>query len=149
MNSSHTNASHYQGYQCYGSLALQPSEEQPRLRVVQGGREEEVSARKFENELYSRVRGLILVAAMVCALSLLGIGVYGTAQFSRRDEALGQAQVVTVSVANGDTVWSIAESHPIQGVSTSDLVQLISQRNDLGSSPLRAGQQLQIPVAHN
>jgi hypothetical protein len=149
MNNSYASASQNQGYQCYGSLALQPSEEQPRLRVFQGGCTGDASSSVQERELRSRVRGLIIVAAMVCAVSLAGIGISGAAQSSQRNEALGQAQVATVSVASGDTVWSIAESHPVQGVSTSDLVQWISERNGLGGSPLSVGQQLQIPVSHN
>lgn len=149
MNSSYAGASQNQGYQCYGSLALQASEERPRLRVVEGGRTDDAPFRKQEGEFRSRVRGLVLVAMMLCAVSLVGVGAFEAVQSSHRDNALGQVRVVTVSVAGGDTVWSIAESHPVPGVSTTELVQWISQRNGLGISPLRVGQQLQIPVAHN
>ena len=73
MNSSYSNASQNQDYLCYGSLALQASEERPRLRVVEGGRTDDAPFRKQEGEFRSRVRGLVLVAMMVCAVSLVGV----------------------------------------------------------------------------
>lgn len=69
MSSSYSNASKNQDYLCYGSLALQASEERPRLRVVEGGRTDDAPFRKQEGEFRSRVRGLVLVAMMVCVPS--------------------------------------------------------------------------------
>jgi len=51
----------------------------------------------------------------------------------------------TITVQSNDTLWSIAESNPIEGVSTEQQVSWIRERNNLDSSLLRAGQTLEIP----
>ena len=51
----------------------------------------------------------------------------------------------TITVHNNDTLWSIAESNPIEGVSTEQQVSWIREKNNLDSSLLRTGQTLEIP----
>ena len=50
-----------------------------------------------------------------------------------------------MSVSVGDSLWSIAESHPVQGVSTPELVEWIKETNGLESSALGLGQRLSVP----
>lgn len=53
----------------------------------------------------------------------------------------------TVQVQAGETLWSIAQAHPIAGLTTSQAAESISHTNRLATSTLRTGQTLQVPVA--
>lgn len=50
-----------------------------------------------------------------------------------------------VAVAQGDTLWSIAASHPIEGMSTQQCVRWISIVNELDGSVLIPGQAIEVP----
>lgn len=52
----------------------------------------------------------------------------------------------TISVYPGETLWGVAQDHPVDGVSTKELVEWLEWRNDLSSSLLTPGQTLLIPV---
>lgn len=60
-----------------------------------------------------------------------------------------QTPLETVHVAEGDTIWSLAEHHPVDGLSTYETVKLIESQNSLSSSALAAGQDILVPVSSN
>lgn len=66
---------------------------------------------------------------------------------SARPRALTATATQTVQVQAGETLWSIAASHPITGLTTAQAAQSISRSNRLATSTLRAGQTLLVPVA--
>ena len=47
----------------------------------------------------------------------------------------------------GESIWSIAENHPVNGCSTAEVVEFITQENELSSSMLSSGQQLSVPAS--
>ena len=55
--------------------------------------------------------------------------------------------VEIVSVAHGDTLWSLSEQHPIDGLTTRQCVQWIMERNGLESTLLTPGQAIWVPCA--
>lgn len=58
---------------------------------------------------------------------------------------LSQSSIQTNYVQSGDTIWSIAEKHPVAGVSTSELAHYIAHINGTSSEDLHPGDKLLIP----
>lgn len=52
----------------------------------------------------------------------------------------------TVRIDAGDTLWSIAQAHPVKGLSTAETVELITRINGLPSAKLRTGGEVMVPV---
>lgn len=84
-----------------------------------------------------------VVLAITLALSLWGESM---ARTSRVSEALDSAVITAVRVTQGDTLWGIAETHPLEGMNTQELVSWIRTNNGLASSALRPGQVLHVPT---
>ncbi|MBQ6651273.1 MAG: LysM peptidoglycan-binding domain-containing protein, partial [Atopobiaceae bacterium] len=63
-----------------------------------------------------------------------------------RNEAFANVTLEEVVVMPGDSLWQLAESHPVAGVSTADVVSYISESNDLPSANLQVGQHLLVPA---
>ncbi|NTU71914.1 MAG: LysM peptidoglycan-binding domain-containing protein [Coriobacteriia bacterium] len=82
----------------------------------------------------------LIVVALVAALLVWGL-------LASRNPHLADTAVQTVRVAPGDTLWSIAKSHPLPGMSTSQLAAAIATSNSLGSRVLVPGQRIAVPVA--
>ena len=61
--------------------------------------------------------------------------------------ALGQAPSTQVTVGTGDSLWAIASAHPVDGVSTQELVDWLIDTNDLPGAALALGQSLTVPDA--
>jgi LysM repeat protein len=59
---------------------------------------------------------------------------------------LASAQYETVTVVSGDTLWSIAEDHSVDGVTTANMVDVIREANHLESACLYGGMQLLVPT---
>lgn len=55
------------------------------------------------------------------------------------------AEVRTVMVSPGDTLWSIAESNKPEGADTRIFISGIKQKNQLNSSEIHAGEELILP----
>jgi len=55
--------------------------------------------------------------------------------------------VQQVRVESGDTLWSLAEAHPMPGKSTAETVRVLMELNDIADSTLVAGTVLDVPDA--
>jgi hypothetical protein len=53
----------------------------------------------------------------------------------------------TVSVSDGETLWALASANPVDGMSTSQTVELIVQMNALNGSEVAVGQRIMLPAA--
>ena len=51
-----------------------------------------------------------------------------------------------MEVSTGDSLWSIAEAHPVEGVSTPEVVSWIVKANNLPNSSVASGQALVVPA---
>lgn len=51
----------------------------------------------------------------------------------------------TVKVAAGETLWELASTHPIAGLSTAQTVERIAELNGLSTHNVTAGQSLNVP----
>ena len=83
------------------------------------------------------------VLALVVALAWIAVDHAHTAQV---DEAFAHTTYQTATVMPGTTLWSLAESHPVEGCSTREVVAHIRAINHLESASLSVGMQLQVPV---
>lgn len=52
-----------------------------------------------------------------------------------------------VLIEPGDSLWSLAASHPVAGLDASEAIELMRERNELTSATLQPGMELFIPVA--
>lgn len=50
-----------------------------------------------------------------------------------------------VSVDANGSLWKLASSHPVTGLSTAETVELIQRENSLDSATIYAGQTLRVP----
>lgn len=83
------------------------------------------------------VIGLAVLALALCAYA-------GAAH--RATPVVGET--VTVRISKADTLWEIAQDHPVQGLSTQETVRLIRALNNMESSIIVAGETLQVPALH-
>jgi Tfp pilus assembly protein FimV len=81
--------------------------------------------------------------ALALAVFLICVGMLPTAEGRVPS---GQTTTIAVRVSQADTLWSIAAAHRLPGVSTSEMVELISTANSLQSSAIRAGAVLRVPA---
>ena len=90
-----------------------------------------------------RVRGLtnLEVAVLILILIALVGGVIATG--THPPVAASRQQV---RAEHGDTLWSIARSHPIPGQTTAQTADSIAQLNGLRSAHVQAGQTLSVPM---
>ncbi len=68
------------------------------------------------------------------------------AESSAYAQALNQAERITISVAPGDSLWSIASEHGVDTLTTRQTTDLIRSWNDLDSSLLQPGMELLVPA---
>ena len=60
---------------------------------------------------------------------------------------LGHVRSTQITVGTGDSLWAIASAHPVEGVSTPELVDWLIDTNDLSGAALALGQSLTVPDA--
>ncbi len=90
-----------------------------------------------------------LMLTLVLCLSFATLLTYMTdmGRIRLTREILELRPTVEINVREGDTLWGIARSHSIEGVSTYDLVEWLYEQNELSNSCLTPGQTLRVPVA--
>ncbi|KAA9111015.1 LysM peptidoglycan-binding domain-containing protein [Microbacterium rhizomatis] len=97
------------------------------------------------------VRGRRLLAAVaaipaVIALSLAILG--GGAALASRDAGMSADSFQTVTVASGESLWSIAQE-VAPNADPRDVVDAIMRLNALGGATVSAGQRLAIPAEYS
>lgn len=140
----------------YGNLALSYEPEETRLKfeVIDGGitltGAPVLTSAPARHRRSSWSVSLALSASMAIALAVVFLGSFLFLEISSQkayDAALSSAQREQISVQANDTLWSIAEAHPISGLSTSDAVNVISEWNHLDGGCLHPGDTLLVPAA--
>lgn len=79
---------------------------------------------------------LVIAVIVVCVAMWLG----GARAASAHDTA-------TVRVRAGETLWTLAHRHAVDGQSTEQTAQLIADLNGLQGGELRQGQEIKVPRA--
>jgi Tfp pilus assembly protein FimV len=83
---------------------------------------------------------LAIIVALVVAV-MLAAAISG----ARADRPPTPTAAVKVGV--GESLWSVAATHPVRGMTTQQTVDLIKRANGLSDSAVTAGTVLQIPSA--
>ena len=82
----------------------------------------------------------VLILAALVALLLAGVTLTG-------HPAGYQVRSTSVRVESGQTLWDLAESHPVAGMSTDQTAELIARLNNVGSRGLVAHTVVRVPAA--
>ncbi len=90
------------------------------------------------------VTAVVLVALLGCVLAAAWTMLDRPAQAF--DAALANTPQQTVTVGVGASLWSLAEAHQVDGLSTQQTTELIRAWNDLDSSMLQPGDMLIVPA---
>lgn len=139
-----------------GNLALKletPAE--PIFTVVQGGRSGfqplTVKPARNQQSVVAPARVALKVSTIVAvAVALTLFFVLATSVFSARHaayaESVSNVTYETIRVQPGDSLWSLAEEYPIEGLSTQETSDMIRNVNHLEHGSLAAGAHLKVPA---
>lgn len=134
-------------YGVVGSSALAPR--QPELVVIEGAKPQVVERAHPGPERLRPLDAFLAYLAVVAVVAALA-ATYAFVDVSiaaRLDASLHEVEATSVYVRPGDSLWALAESHPVEGRSTSEVVRWIQERNSLESSTIVPGQQLLVPAS--
>lgn len=82
----------------------------------------------------------------ISALTAIALLVTGL-MFAASPHRYSQPELVSVKVHSGESLWSVAERYPVDGLSTAETVQLIAEANSLKGSLVQAESTLKVPAA--
>ncbi|PKQ17303.1 MAG: hypothetical protein CVT67_00380 [Actinobacteria bacterium HGW-Actinobacteria-7] len=85
----------------------------------------------------SRIEIFVLAAALVAVVAAAACTV---------DVESDPPATMTVKAHQGDTAWSLAKAHPVDGLSTAQTAAMIIRINDVVASRLPAGQSIRVPA---
>ena len=86
----------------------------------------------------------ILLIATIVTFALISL-VQSSLHSARVDKLISTSPTESITVKNGDSLWSIAEHYAHNKMNLSEFVYHISSMNELNTSRLYVGQQLIVP----
>jgi LysM repeat protein len=86
--------------------------------------------------------GALEVLALLIILILLIVGLVTTSGRGPEKVVLSQR----VKVQSGESLWAVAAAHPVAGMSTAQVADLLATSNDLSERLVRPGQILRVPT---
>ena len=139
-----------------GNLALKlETSAEYTFTVVQGGRSgfQPLTVKPVRNQhaVVAPARVALKVPTIVAvAVALTLFFVLATSVFSARHaayaESVSNVTYETIRVQPGDSLWSLAEEYPIEGLSTQETSDMIRNVNHLEHGSLAAGAHLKVPA---
>jgi mannitol-specific phosphotransferase system IIBC component len=134
-----------------GNLALKlETPAAPAFTVVKGGRLPVKSARTQYAVAAPTPAALKVSTIVAVAVALTLFFVLATSVFSARHaayaESVSNVTYETIRVQPGDSLWSLAEEYPIEGLSTQETSDMIRNVNHLEHGSLAAGAHLKVPA---
>ena len=139
-----------------GNLALKlETPATPAFTVVKGGRSgfQTLPGKPVRSQCVATTSAPVAlkastIAALAVALTLFFV--LATSIFSARHaayaESVSNVTYETVRVQSGDSLWSLAQEHPIEGLSTQETSDMIRNVNHLEHGSLDAGVHLKVPA---
>lgn len=114
--------------------------DRPKFKVIEGGLNRPVARR--------RDVACVFVIALVSLVVFAGTWLYtDLSTEARLQSAFDASSYETITVVSGDSLWSIAEAHPVSGCTTQQVANHICESNNLESSYLATGIKLVVPKA--
>lgn len=139
-----------------GNLALKlETPAVPAFTVIKGGRSgfQAQSAKPACSQCAAAASAPVALKAstiVAVAIALTLFFVLATSIFSARHaayaESVSNVTYETVRVQSGDSLWSLAQEHPIEGLSTQETSDMIRSVNHLEHGSLDAGAHLKVPA---
>lgn len=139
-----------------GNLALKlETPAAPAFTVVKGGRSGyqplPVKSARAQYAVAAPTPVALKVSTIVAvAVALTLFFVLATSVFSARHaayaESVSNVTYETIRVQPGDSLWSLAEEYPIEGLSTQETSDMIRNVNHLEHGSLAAGAHLKVPA---
>ena len=139
-----------------GNLALKlETPATPAFTVVKGGRShfQAVATKPVRNQRATVALAPVALKAstiVAVAVAFTLFFVLATSVFSARHAAyadsVANVTYETVRVQSGDSLWSLAQKHPIDGLSTQETSDMIRSVNHLDRGSLDAGAVLKVPA---
>ena len=139
-----------------GNLALKlETPAAPAFTVVKGGRSgfQTLPGKPAHSQRVAKTSApaalkVSTIVALAVALTLFFV--LATSIFSARHaayaESVSNVTYETVRVQPGDSLWSLAQEHPIEGLSTQETSDMIRSVNHLERGSLDAGAHLKVPA---
>jgi hypothetical protein len=81
----------------------------------------------------------VLTLVVIAILLLLGA-------FLTSGPPAASPSLLRLRVQAGDSLWTVAKSHPVDGLSTAQVAELVAARNGLSGAGLVPGQELLVPA---
>lgn len=139
-----------------GNLALKlESPAAPAFTVVKGGRSgyQPLPVKSARNQhavaaptpVALKVSTIVAVAVMLTLFFVLATSVF-SARHAAYAESVSNVTYETIRVQPGDSLWSLAEEYPIEGLSTQETSDMIRNVNHLEHGSLAAGAYLKVPA---
>lgn len=142
----------YVTYTSDGSAARKPIVTQ--FTVYEGGlhkptHEVQPTSRQSSSMRHVVSDKLFALATLSILIALfVGAALYSNAvAASQRTAGFDTIQTTEISVQPGESLWTIATNHGVEGHSTKDVVTYISNKNNLSNSMLTIGQKLIVPAS--
>lgn len=139
-----------------GNLALKlETPAAPAFTVVKGGRSGyqplPVKSARNQHAVAAPTPVALKVSTIVAvAVALILFFVLATSVFSARHaayaESVSNVTYETIRVQPGDSLWSLAEEYPIEGLSTQETSDMIRNVNHLEHGSLATGAYLKVPA---
>lgn len=139
-----------------GNLALKlETPTAPVFTVVKGGRSgfQTLPGKPVRSRCVATTSAPVALKAstiVALAVALTLSFVLATSIFSARHaayaESVSNVTYETVRVQPGDSLWSLAQEHPIEGLSTQETSDMIRNVNHLEHGSLAAGAHLKVPA---
>ena len=135
---------HKRQYTTDGSLALSAKSD-GRFTVYEGGLASKPAIRHASRRTPGSFAKELLCPCAIILLIFCVALVFDACRASRVNALIEHAPKEAVYASQGETVWGLAESHHVEGVSTAELVSWLRRSNDLESPCLQPGQELIVP----
>lgn len=139
-----------------GNLALKlETPAAPAFTVVKGGRSgfQTLPGKPVRSQCVATTSAPVALKAstiVALAVALTLFFVLATSIFRARHaayaESVSNVTYETVRVQSGDSLWSLAQEHPIEGLSTQETSDMIRNVNHLEHGSLDAGVHLKVPA---
>lgn len=139
-----------------GNLALKlETPAAPAFTVVKGGRSgfQTLPGKPVRSQCVATTSAPVALKAstiVALAVALTLFFVLAASIFSARHaayaESVSNVTYETVRIQSGDSLWSLAQEHPIEGLSTQETSDMIRNVNHLEHGSLDAGTHLKVPA---
>lgn len=139
-----------------GNLALKlETPAAPAFTVVKGGRSgyQPLPVKSARNQhaaaaptpVALKVSTIVAVAVALTLFFVLATSVF-SARHAAYAESVSNVTYETIRVQPGDSLWSLAEEYPIEGLSTQEISDMIRNVNHLEHGSLATGAYLKVPA---